>query len=193
MAALKPLVFGLFALPGAMLAYAYVDGALIASPFRTIIQETGLWSVRFLVLSLAIGPLIAWSGWTWPVRLRRMIGLFGAAYAYLHLLAWMRQYAFDWGFLASEIGSRAWLALGFASVVLLLPLTATSLDAAHRILGPARWRRVHLLVYPALIAAWVHFLLSRRYAGAELAIEGAVIVIAIVSRARAARRANATT
>jgi sulfoxide reductase heme-binding subunit YedZ len=162
-------------------------------PVRTIIQETGLWSVRFLVLSLAIGPLVAETGWMWPSRLRRMIGLFGAAYAYIHLLAWMRQYAFDWGFLASEIALRAWLAIGFASVVLLAPLTATSLDAARRLLGSARWRRVHLLIYPALIAAWVHFLLSCRYAGVELAIEGLVIAAALASRARASRRANATT
>ena len=65
---LKPLAFAVFAAPAAWLAIVYAGGALAASPWRFLIQETGLWSLRLLVFSLALGPLAAATGWQWPRR-----------------------------------------------------------------------------------------------------------------------------
>ena len=81
---LRPLriaVFFALLIPAAMLAHDYWTGAL-ASPFRTIVQETGTWSIRMLVLGLMITPLRDITGWTWPLALRRMIGLYAAFYAH---------------------------------------------------------------------------------------------------------------
>ena len=179
---IKPLVFSALAAPGGWLAIAYASGALAASPWRFLIQESGLWSVRVLALSLALGPLAAATGWQWPRRIRRMAGLFGAFYAALHVWAWARQYGYDWPFLANEAIARLFLAVGAIGVVGLVPMVATSFDAAHRRLGPATWRRVHLLIYPTLALALLHFYLSRRYAAAEIAIEATIAVAALAMR-----------
>lgn len=146
--------------------------------------------MRLLALSLALGPLAAATGWQWPRRIRRIAGLFGAVYAALHVWAWARQYGYDWPFLAHEAIARLFLAIGAVSVVGLVPMAATSFDAAHRRLGPANWSRVHLLIYPTLALALLHFYLSRRYGGVELAIEGAIVAAALGMRfAHAPRRA----
>jgi sulfoxide reductase heme-binding subunit YedZ len=155
---------------------------LAASPWRFLIQETGLWSLRALVVSLALGPLAASTGWRWPRRIRRMAGLFGAFYAALHVWAWARQYGYDWPFLANEMVARLFLAVGAISVLALAPMVATSFDAAHRRLGPVIWSRVHLLIYPTLTLALLHFYLSRHYGGVELAIEAAVVAAALALR-----------
>jgi len=178
----KPLAFAILAAPAAWLAIAYASGALAASPWRFLIQESGLWSVRVLALSLALGPLAAWTGWRWPRRIRRMAGLFGAFYAALHVWAWTRQYGYDWPFLGLEIITRLFLAIGAVGIVCLAPMIATSYDAAHRFLGAARWRQVHLLIYPTLALALLHFYLSRRYGGIELALEGAIVTAALAMR-----------
>src|SRR5690606_32244335 len=116
-------VFAALSIPAAMLAYDYSAGAL-ASPFRTIVQETGTWSVRLLVLGLLIGPLRDMTGWQWPQALRRMIGLYAAFYAAVHVWAWMRQYGYDWPYLASEI-VHPWLLVGTGATLALVPMVAT--------------------------------------------------------------------
>lgn len=149
-----------------------------------------MWSLRLLVVSLALGPLAAATGWHWPRRIRRMAGLFGAFYAALHAWAWARQFGYDWPFLANELIARLFLAVGAVSVIGLAPMAATSFDAAHRRLGPVNWRRMHLLIYPTLALALLHFYLSRRYGGVELVIEAAVFAAALAMRFMpAARRA----
>ena len=111
-----------------------------------------------------------------------MAGLFGAFYAALHVWAWARQYGYDWPFLANEMITRLFLAVGAISVLGLAPMVATSFDAAHRRLGPVIWSRVHLLIYPTLALALLHFYLSRRYAAAEIAIEATIAAAALAMR-----------
>src|SRR5262249_43036090 len=136
----------------------------------------------FLLLSLAVSPLIALGAWGGLMRLRRMIGLFAAAYAAVHLWAWAREYAFDWPFLWDEVTLRLYLTIGFVGALLLLPLAATSLNALHRWLGPHRWRHVHTLISPTTIAAYIHWLLSRRFSRVELLVDGVVLVICVAWR-----------
>ena len=122
---LRPLriaVFAALAIPAAMLAPDYWTGAL-ASPFRTIVQETGTWSMRLLVLGLLIGPLRDLTAWQWPQALRRMIGLYAFFYAVVHVVAWTRQYGFDWGFLLDEV-THLWLLVGALATLALMPLAA---------------------------------------------------------------------
>jgi sulfoxide reductase heme-binding subunit YedZ len=180
---LRPLriaVFAALTIPAAMLANDYYAGAL-ASPFRTIVQETGTWSVRLLVLGLMIGPLRDMTGWQWPQVLRRMIGLYAAFYAFVHVWAWMRQYGYDWPYLAGEI-VHPWLLVGTVATLALVPMVATSPGFMHRLLGPAVWGRIHKLVYLAASFAVLHYALARGLTRPEMLLHALLVTFALLWR-----------
>lgn len=186
---LKVAVFAAASLPLAVLARAVFWGALAADPYPPVIQNTGLWSLRLLLLGLALSPLARGAGWSWPLDVRRMIGLFAAFYALVHLLVWTKDYAFDWPFLASEVLARAYLAVGLAGTLLLVPLAATSTDGSVRRLGARVWRRLHWLIYPAAGLAYLHFAMAGRFTRAETLIDGVLLAALLAVRlARAGRR-----
>lgn len=185
---MRVLAFLAFATPALLLAHDYVTGSL-ASPFRTIVQETGLWSIRMLVVGLMIAPLRDITGWTWPLALRRMTGLFAAFYAAVHIVAWTRQYGFDWPFLFEEV-TRLWLFIGAVAAAALVPLAATSMNAMHRWLGPELWGRVHRLVYTAAALALIHYAMARGLTRIEVAVDALLIGAALVWRGVAQRRKN---
>ncbi len=187
--ALKVALFVAASLPLASLARGVFWGALAADPYPPVIQSTGLWSLRLLLLGLALSPLARAAGWSWPLDVRRMVGLFGAFYALVHLVVWCKDYGFDWGFLASEVMARAYLAVGLAGALLLVPLAATSTDGAVRWLGGRAWRRLHWLVYPAAGLAYVHFAMAGRFTRAETLLDGVLVAVLLALRlARAGRR-----
>jgi sulfoxide reductase heme-binding subunit YedZ len=186
---LKVAVFAAASLPLAVLARAVFWGALAADPYPPAIQDTGLWSLRLLLAGLALSPLARRAGWSWPLGLRRMVGLIAAFYALVHVLVWTKDYGFDWAFLGSEIAARAYLAVGLAGALLLVPLAVTSTDGAARRLGGRFWRRLHWLIYPAVSLAYVHFAMSARFTRAETLIEGVLLAALLGARlARAGRR-----
>ncbi|HXA70623.1 MAG TPA: ferric reductase-like transmembrane domain-containing protein [Stellaceae bacterium] len=186
---LKLAVFLAASLPLLVLARAVFWGALAADPYPPAIQETGLWSLRLLLAGLALSPLARAAGWSWPLDLRRMVGLFAAFYALVHLLVWAKDYGFDWPFLASEVAARTYLAVGLAGALLLAPLAATSTDRSVRRLGARVWRRLHWLIYPAAALAYLHFVMAGRFTRAETLIEGILLAALLGMRlARAGRR-----
>lgn len=179
-------VFSALALPVIILADDYLAGVLV-SPFRTIVQETGTWAIRLLVLGLLIGPLRDFTGWMWPLALRRMIGLYAAFYAVVHIVAWARQYGFDWPFLLNEI-TRLWLLIGALAALALLPLAATSAGIMHRLLGPTLWGRIHKLVYAAATLAVIHYAMARGFTRNEVPIDIVLIGAALAWRKFAPKR-----
>jgi len=188
-ACLKAAVFLAASLPLLVLARAAFWGALAADPYPPVIQATGLWSLRLLLLGLALSPLARAAGWGWPLDMRRMVGLFAAFYALVHLLVWAKDYGFDWPFLASEVVARTYLAVGLAGALLLTPLAATSTDGSVRRLGARAWRRLHWLIYPAAGLAYLHFVMASRFTRAETLIEGVLLTALLAVRlARAGRR-----
>jgi sulfoxide reductase heme-binding subunit YedZ len=178
--ALRIAVFAALSVPAAILAHDSSSGAM-ASPFRTIVQETGVWSVRLLVLGLLIAPLRDVTGWTWPLALRRMIGLFAAFYAAVHILAWTRQYGFDWPFLFGEV-VRPWLLIGALGALAMVPMVLTSASVMHRLLGSAMWGRVHKLVYAVAILAIVHYAMARGLTRPEMPIAALLVLFALLWR-----------
>jgi sulfoxide reductase heme-binding subunit YedZ len=189
---LKVAVFAAALLPLLVLARAVFWGALAADPYPPAVQATGLWSLRLLLLGLALSPLARAASWSWPLDLRRMVGLFAAFYALVHLLVWAKDYGFDWPFLAGEIAARSYLAVGLAGALLLAPLAATSTDGWVRRLGARAWRRLHWLIYPAAGLAYLHFAMAGRFTRAETLIEGVLLAALLAWRvARASRRLSA--
>jgi methionine sulfoxide reductase heme-binding subunit len=175
--AIKLPVFGLAALPGVSLAWRLLDGALAANPYAVVIRESGLWSLRLLVVGFAITPLVVIGGLAPLARLRRMLGLFAAFYAALHVAAWAKDHGFAWSFLWDEIVARRYLTIGAIAALALLVPALTSGRAAERRLGPARWRRLHRLVELAIVAALVHYVMAGRAGLIELIGFGAALAL----------------
>jgi len=118
----------------------------------------GFWALNFLLITLAVTPLRKFSGWTWLVRLRRMLGLFVFFYAVLHLgtYLWFDQF-FDWSAIAKDILKRPFITVGMATFALLVPLTVTSNARAIRALGGRRWQQLHRSVYLIGLLAVLHY------------------------------------
>lgn len=176
---LRVAVFILAAAPGVALALDFASGSL-ATPYRTILRETGLWSMRLLVLGLLLSPLARLAGSALLAVPRRMVGLFAAAYGFAHGWAWCRQYGYDWAFLLGEL-PRPYLLAGLASLLLLVPLVATSSALARARLGAA-WARLHRLAVPVAILAAMHFLLSRALPPRESLVHAALLALALAER-----------
>lgn len=145
--------------PLANLLLNAVQDNLGANPIEKITHVTGFWTLTFLLIGLTATPLRNFSGWFWPIRLRRMLGLFAFFYASLHFLAYLvlDQY-FDWSAIWADIAKRPYITIGFSAWVGLLPLAVTSSNAMTRKIGGKNWRRLHSLIYPIAIAGVIHFI-----------------------------------
>jgi sulfoxide reductase heme-binding subunit YedZ len=134
-------------------------GQLGADPVAIALNRLGLLALITLVGSLAATPLRLVLHWAWPLRLRRMLGLFAFFYASLHVTLYL---AIDQGFalaaILEDVAERKFITAGFAAFVLLVPLAATSPLRVRRMLGPKRWQRLHRLVYLAAALAALHFI-----------------------------------
>ena len=160
--AAKPLGFVLATLPFVWLVWAAFSNQLGANPAEALIRSLGDWTLRFLVLVLAITPLRVTAGWPALARLRRMVGLFVFFYASVHLLAYA---LFDMGFdvagIAADVIKRPFILVGFLVWVLLLALAATSFNRAIRAMGAKRWQMLHRAVYLIAGLAVMHFFWMR--------------------------------
>jgi sulfoxide reductase heme-binding subunit YedZ len=156
---LKVPVFILSLLPAGLLIDGMLrTGNLGINPAETIQLETGRWSLKFLLLSLAVTPIRRLTGWNIVIQYRRMLGLFAFFYATLHFLSY---WSFDLGFafaaMVGDVLKRPFIALGFAAFLLLVPLAVTSTKGWIRRLGK-KWALLHRLVYVAAILSVLHFI-----------------------------------
>lgn len=156
---LKPgLIIGAM-VPLAAMAIGVVQGRLGANPIAEIINELGLVSLIFLIASLACTPARWLFGWSWPIRIRRELGLLAFFYAVLHVLVYaVLDQGLDWAVIFEDVAQRPFITVGFLALVLMMPLAGTSTNGAVRRLGFRRWTRLHQLAYLAGVLAVVHFL-----------------------------------
>lgn len=154
----KPLVFLASLGPVSYLVWGAVAGTLGANPIDFITDETGTWTLRFLVLTLLVTPVRRLTGWNPVVRFRRMLGLFAFFYGSLHFLTWfVLDQFFDVQAMLHDIAKRPFITVGFAAFVLMIPLAITSTAGWIRRLGGKRWSALHRLVYVSAIAGVVHY------------------------------------
>jgi methionine sulfoxide reductase heme-binding subunit len=154
----KPAVFALALAPALWLAFRAATGRLSVNPIEDVTLTTGIWALRFIVLSLAITPLRRLTGINRFIQFRRMLGLFAFFYATLHFLAYLvldQFFAFD--FILRDIAKRPFITMGFIAFVLMIPLALTSTKGWIRRLG-RRWQLLHRLVYLSAVAAAIHYL-----------------------------------
>jgi len=155
---LKLATFLLACLPLAGILADGLLGRLGANPIERVQDRLGFWTLTFLTLSLVPTPAHDLLGLAWPVRIRRMLGLFAFSYATLHLLWYAGvDQLFDAAVLAGDVLKRKFQAVGLGAWLLLVPLAVTSTDGWVRRLGFARWKRLHRLVYAAALLGALHF------------------------------------
>jgi len=144
-------------LPLGVLLLDASTGALGANPVQRALLQTGLLALALLILSLACTPLRLLTGWTWPARVRRALGLLAFVYAVLHFLIYLLDHGFVPGVVLEDVLERPFVTVGFAALLLLLPLALTSTRGAVRRLGFLRWQRLHQLAYVAVGLGVLHF------------------------------------
>ena len=185
----KAVAFGLLVLPGLWLAWRAASGDLGAEPIETLSQETGRWTLRLLLVTLAITPARRFLGWSRGIRYRRMAGLFAFAYGCAHLLCFLAlDQFFDITAIAEEVAERRWITVGMASWLLLVPLALTSTDAAVRRLGSRRWRRLHRLVYASAAGGVLHSFWAVKADTRGPLLHGAVLAALLALRLAGGRR-----
>jgi sulfoxide reductase heme-binding subunit YedZ len=156
--AVKITVFILALTPLSLLLLDSWNDELGANPIETISDTTGIWTIRFLVITLSISPLRRLTGLAVLVRFRRMLGLFTFFYASMHFLTyiWLDQY-FDWPFIVEDIVEHPYVIVGFTTFLILLSLAITSPRFMVRRMG-RNWKKLHSLIYPAAFLACIHFI-----------------------------------
>jgi sulfoxide reductase heme-binding subunit YedZ len=156
---LKVGVFGACLMPLAVLAGQALTHHLGANPIDEITDQTGIWTLRLLLITLAVTPARRLTGWNRLIQLRRMLGLFAFLYGSLHFLTylWLDQF-FVIEDIVADVVERPFITVGFASFALLIPLAVTSTTAMIKRLGGRWWRRLHRLVYVIAIGGVVHYL-----------------------------------
>ena len=155
---LKPVVFVACLAPAAWLLYRAFWGDLGVNPLETLTNETGIWTLRLLVATIAITPIRWLTKWNPIIMFRRMIGLFAFFYGTIHFFIYFlfdRSLQFDG--LWEDIALRPYITVGFIAFVLMIPLALTSTAGWIRRLGGHKWNLLHRLVYVSAVGGVLHY------------------------------------
>ena len=196
---LKPAIFVAMLIPMAGLGWAWaqlLSGQkvpwLTADPVAETTRQLGLWSLRFLLVALAVTPVARLTGWTPIIAARRMIGLFAFSYVLVHWSFWMwLDLAWSPAELIKEIAKRRYVLFGMAGFACLLALAVTSTRGWIKRLGASRWQKLHRLVYVAGVAACIHYAMVLKGNQSSPKIYLAMLAALLAARYLPRRKASA--
>jgi sulfoxide reductase heme-binding subunit YedZ len=174
---LKLVTFLLVLAPGLWIAFSWWMGWYQPKPVTEAIHQTGLWTVRLILASLAVTPLRRIGNWPQLILIRRMLGVAAFAYIALHFSLYCLDQQFDLGRVASEIVLRIYLTIGFVALLGLAVLAATSTDAMVKRLG-RRWQPLHRVIYAITPLMLVHFFLQSKIDVTEAVLMAGMFVLA---------------
>jgi sulfoxide reductase heme-binding subunit YedZ len=164
--------------PLALLVWDQSHQQLGANPQNFLILTTGMMTLIFLVLTMAVTPLRKITGWNWLLQFRRLLGLYAFFYGCLHFLCF---FSLDRGFSVSstltEMVKRKYLIVGSIALLVMLPLAITSTNAMIKRLGGKRWRALHRLAYVAAIAGVIHYYMQAKADVRQPRVFAAVLAI----------------
>jgi methionine sulfoxide reductase heme-binding subunit len=160
----KPIVWILCLAPLGFLIYDGFTDNLTANPIEKITNETGIWTLRLIVATIAITPLRWVTGLNQLVNYRRLIGLFAFFYGSIHFSIYLVTTFFIEGFsnfdasgLGADLIKRPYITAGFTAFVLMIPLAVTSTAGWIRRMGGRKWNLLHRLIYITALAAVLHY------------------------------------
>ncbi len=179
----KPIVFLACLGPAVLLVWHAFTGGLSVNPIEDVTHRTGNWTLRFLLITLAITPARWATGWNAIIRFRRMLGLFTFLYATLHFSTYVvLDHFFALDVIIEDVIERKYVTAGFTGFVLLIPLAVTSSQAMMRRLGGKRWHALHQLIYVIAITGVVHFLWLVKLEIGEPLIYAAILTVLLGTR-----------
>ncbi len=154
----KVVVFLACLVPFGMLAWRATHDGLGPDPITFVTHATGDWTLRFLVLTLAVTPLRKTLGLPKLVRFRRMLGLYAFFYGSLHFLTYVAlDHFFDFSAMIRDVQKRTFITAGFTAFVLLIPLALTSTAGWIRRLGGREWQMLHRLIDISAACGALHY------------------------------------
>lgn len=153
----KVLVFSICLVPISLLFYKLYIDELGANPFEALTRQSGEWTLRFLLITLSLTPFKIIIKKSWPLKFRRMLGLFVFFYASVHLLTyvWFDQF-FDWSEIWVDIVKRPFITMGMLSWFILLLLAITSANLIRKRVG-RYWKKLHQFVYLIGFLVLLHY------------------------------------
>lgn len=176
-------LYPLGAVPALVWFLLALGNRLGADPVRALEHEYGLLALQLLVAALCVTPLRDLTRIN-LLRFRRAIGLLAFFYAAIHFLVWLTlDLQLHWGRIGADLVKRPYIVLGFTAFLMLVPLAATSSNAAIRRLGPQGWRRLHWLAYPATALAAIHFIWLVKAWPPEPLLYGLAVALLLLYRA----------
>ncbi|MBA3321109.1 MAG: sulfoxide reductase heme-binding subunit YedZ [Pyrinomonadaceae bacterium] len=179
--------------PLALLGWDAYRKQLGANPIEFATRATGILTLLFLLISLAVTPLRKLTGANWLIKFRRMLGLYAFFYSSLHLLTyvWFDKF-FGFRSIVEDVWSRPFIAVGMASFLLMVPLAITSTNNMIKRLGGKRWARLHKSVYLIAIGGVVHFYMIVKSDTRLPYAFGAVLAVLLIYRVVTATQTRPT-
>ena len=177
------LLYLLGALYPGWLLYLGLTGGLGPDPVKALEHALGEAALQLLILGLAVTPLRRFLGLN-LLKFRRSYGVIAFTYVALHLLVWLLLDVQILSQVLNEIIKRPYITIGMVGFALMLPLALTSNNLSLRRLGAARWRRLHLLTYPAVLLAALHFVMLVKGFQIEPLIYLSVVLFLLLCRIR---------
>jgi sulfoxide reductase heme-binding subunit YedZ len=154
----KPLVFVAALEPFGWLVYNAFFGDLGVNPVETITNHSGIWTLRFIAITLALTPARWLTGFNPLALFRRMMGLFAFFYGTLHFMTYfILDHSLQFTGVWDDVVKRPYITAGFTAFVLMIPLALTSTAGWIRRLGGKNWNRLHMLIYITAAAAVLHY------------------------------------
>ena len=154
----RPLLHLCCLIPFIQLLFNAYSNTLGVNPVETLTHTTGEWSLRFLLLSLSITPLIRFTSNNWLIVFRRPLGLYCFFYALLHFLVyWVFDQGLSFAYLIEDIIDRPYITIGSLGFILLIPLTITSTKAMRKKMRQ-NWNKLHKLSYFIAFCAIIHLI-----------------------------------
>jgi sulfoxide reductase heme-binding subunit YedZ len=179
----KLIVFVNSAVPLTMLGWDALHDNLGANPVEFAIRTTGMLTLIFLLLTLAVTPIRKLTGWNWLSHFRRMLGLYAFFYGCLHFLTYFGFYqSFNVKNVIADTIKRWFILFGMTALLMMVPLAITSTDGMIKRMGAKRWKRLHWLIYPAAIAGVLHYYLLVKADTTKPALFGVVLGLLLWQR-----------
>lgn len=144
--------------PLVLLLWDALNHRLGVNPIEFVTRTTGMLTLIFVFLTLAITPLRKLIGANWLIKFRRMLGLYSFFYGFLHFMTyiWFDRF-FNIISIAGDIIQRPFIAIGMLCFFMLIPLAVTSTNKMIKRLGGKRWANLHRLIYPTAIGGVIHY------------------------------------
>ena len=177
-------------LPPVWFLWLAATGGLGVEPIKALEHKLGELALQILIATLAVRPLREWTGVN-LLKHRRALGVVTFAYVFLHLLVWLLLDVQILSEIWADIIKRPYITVGMVAFVLMLPMVITSNNLSLRKLGPKRWRRLHRLMYPAVILGGLHYVMLAKGFQIEPLVYFGLILLLLAARLKIPRKTAA--